>query len=216
QFDAHLLLVVLVKLFKIALHEGRFHCSGADGVDAQGLGIFDGKLAGHGNHRALGGAVGEALLDANLSGDGGDVDDCAGSSAGVFGSKKQGQKSASDEIDSADVDVDQAVEVLRLGGFNGADVADARIVDQDVEPTDVLYRSGDGVGAGDVEVNDLRRGEGRGEGFGCGEINVGDPDEGASGDEFLHGCFADAAGAAGDKGVTAVETKRLRWIGGRC
>ncbi len=82
--------------------------------------------------------------------------------------------------------------------------------------TDVLDRSGDGVGAGDVEVDGLRRSEGRSKSFGGGEIDVGDPDEGAGGDQLLDGGFADAAGAAGDQGVTAVEAKRLRWMSDRC
>ena len=51
---------------------------------------------------------------------------------------------------------------------------------------------------------------GLGKSFGGGEVDVGDPDEGAGADEFLHGGFADAAGAAGDEGVAAFEAEGLR------
>ena len=66
---------------------------------------------------------------------------------------------------------------------------------------------GDGVGAGDVEVDGLGRAGGVGQGFGGRNIDVGDPDEGAGADQLADGGFADAAGAAGDQGVAAVETK---------
>ena len=68
---------------------------------------------------------------------------------------------------------------------------------------------GDGCGAGYVEMERLGGADGFGQGFGGGDIDVGDPDEGAGADEFLDGGFADAAGAAGDEGVAAVETKGL-------
>ena len=51
----------------------------------------------------------------------------------VGAAKKQWQECASDQVDAAYVDVEQAVEVFGLGGFNGANVADAGIVDEDVE-----------------------------------------------------------------------------------
>ncbi len=39
-------------------------------------------------------------------------------------------------------------------------------------------------------------------------------DEGTGADEFLDGGFADAAGSAGDQGVTAIETERLGLLPG--
>ena len=77
KFGASFFFVVAVELFEIALDEGGLDGAGADGVDAQGFGVVDGELAGHGDDGALGGAVGEALLDADKAGDGGDVDDGA-------------------------------------------------------------------------------------------------------------------------------------------
>ena len=75
ELGAGLFLVVLVEFFQVALDEGSFDGAGADGVDAQGFWIFDGELAGHGKDRALAGAVGKALLDADLGGYRADVDD---------------------------------------------------------------------------------------------------------------------------------------------
>ena len=115
KFDADFFLVVLVELFEVALDERRFHGAGADGVDAERLGIFDGKLAGHGDDCALGGAVGEALLDADEAGDGGDVHDGADGFAVASGGEEQRKECAGDEVDGADVDVEEAVEVFGLG-----------------------------------------------------------------------------------------------------
>ena len=66
--------------------------------------------------------------------------------------EKQGQECARDQIDGADIHVHHAVEIFGLGGFNGADVADACIVDQNVEELELREGRGDGFGAGDVEV----------------------------------------------------------------
>ena len=65
---------MLVELFEVALDEGSVDSAGTDGVDAEVFGVVDGELAGHGDDCALGGTVGEALLDADQAGDGGDVD----------------------------------------------------------------------------------------------------------------------------------------------
>ena len=46
--------------------------------------------------------------------------------------------------------------------------------------------------------------------FGGGDVDVGDPDECAGTNEFFYCGFANAAGAAGDKRVSAVEAKGLR------
>ena len=50
--------------------------------------------------------------------------------------EEQRHEGAGDEVDGADVDVEEAVEVFGLGGFDGADVADAGVVDEDVEAGD--------------------------------------------------------------------------------
>ena len=62
----------------------------------------------------------------------------------VAGGEKQWHEGAGDEVDGADIDVEEAVEVFRLGGFDGADVADAGVVDEDVEAFDVGDGGGDG------------------------------------------------------------------------
>ena len=211
EFGAGLLFVVFVKLFEVTLDEGCLDGAGADGVDAQSFGIVDGELAGHGDDCALGGAVGEALLYADQAGYGGDVDYCRAVGAFIaFGSfcEEQRHKGASDEVDGADIDVEEAVEVFWLGGFDGADVADAGVVDEDVEAGDFGDSGGDGGGTGDVEVEEFGGGERGGEGFAGWNVDVGDVDEGPGADEFADSGFADAAGTAGDEGVAVVEAER--------
>ncbi len=66
---------------------------------------------------------------------------------------------------------------------------------------------GDGFGAGDVQMQRFCGAHRVGQRFSGGDVDVGDPDEGAGASEFLDGSFADAAGAAGDEGMTAVETE---------
>src|ERR1700756_1878354 len=115
QLGASLFLVVLVKFFEVALDERRLNGTGADGVDAQDLWIFDGKLARHCDHSALSGAVCESLLDADQTGNGCDVDDGPDGMAFGSGREKQREGCARDEVDGANVDVQQAVEVFGLG-----------------------------------------------------------------------------------------------------
>ncbi len=126
-------LLSLWNFSRVALDERRFDGAGADGVDAERLRVFNGKLAGHGDNGAFGGAVSEALPDADESRDGGDVDDGADRGAICSGSKKQAQKGARNKVDRADIDVEKAVEVVGFRLFYGSDVADARVVDQNVE-----------------------------------------------------------------------------------
>src|ERR1035438_6326027 len=96
--------------------------------------------------------------------------------------QKQGKKRASDHVDAADVHVIEAVEVLVLSGFNGTNMADSRIVDENVEAIDVGGGGGDGVGAGDVERHGLGGARGFCQRLGGGKIYVGDPDECAGAD----------------------------------
>jgi hypothetical protein len=101
-------------------------------------------------------------------------------------------------IDGTDIHVHQAVEVFGLCGFNGAHVADAGIVDEDVEEFELREGCGDGCGAGDVEMQRAGHGKRGRERVSSGKIDVGDPDLCAGASEFLRGGFTDAACAAGD------------------
>src|ERR1700738_468592 len=125
----------------------------------------------------------------------------------ILRSEEERQEGGSDEVDGADVDVEEAVEVLGLGGFNGADVADSGVIDEDVEAGDPGDGGGDGVGAGDVKADGLGGPQNGGQGFSRGEVDVGDIDVGASAGQLFRGGFADAAGASGDEGVAIVETE---------
>ena len=208
EFFAGFFLVVGVELVEIAFDEWGFDGAGADGVDAQGFGVVDGELAGHGDDGALACAVGEALFDADEAGYGGDVDD--GACCGVvllLGGQEEGQEGAGDEVDGADIDVEEAVKVFGLGGLDGANVAYAGVVDEDVEAGELGFSGGDGLRAGDVEVEGVGVGNFGGEGIGGFLIEVGDIDFGSGAGEFFDGGCADAAGAAGDQGAAVVEAE---------
>src|ERR1035437_8766732 len=75
--SAHLFFLVFVVLLEKSFHERRIHRAGANAVYAHPAGIIDGKLARHGDHRPLGGAISEAPFHANQAGDGADVHDRA-------------------------------------------------------------------------------------------------------------------------------------------
>ncbi len=77
--------------------------------------------------------------------------------------QKKRQKGARDQVDGADIHVEQAVEVFRLSGFDGAYVADAGVVDQDIEAFEPGNGGGDGLGAGYVEMERLGGAEGIGQ-----------------------------------------------------
>ena len=98
----------------------------ANGVDAERLWVFDGDLSRHGDDGALGGAVGETLLDADKACDGGDVDDGAPLHGLFRRGKQQRQEGAGNEVDGANIDVEKAVEIFGLGVLDGANVADPR------------------------------------------------------------------------------------------
>ena len=62
----------------------------------------------------------------------------------AVGAEKQREKRTGHEINRANIDVQQTVEVFRLGRFDGADVTDACVVYEDVETGDLAdERSGD-------------------------------------------------------------------------
>ena len=110
-------------------------------------------------------------------------------------SKEQGKKCAGDKIDGADVDVEKAVEIFRFGLLDRSHVADAGVVDEDVEGADLRDGRSDRLRIRDVEMQGLRRAEGLGKLFGGVCIDIGDPYEGAGANKLFDGGFADAAGA---------------------
>src|SRR5580658_4567583 len=125
-----------MKFLQIALDKRRLNGARTDGVDAQGFGVVDSQLAGHGDDGALAGAIGKALFDSHEAGDGGDVDDGARMAVVVrveLAGKKQRQERARHQVNSADIDFEDAIEVLRFGGLNGAYMSDAGVVDKNVE-----------------------------------------------------------------------------------
>lgn len=108
--------------------------SGAEGVEAVALaGVDDGQLAGHGEHSALGGGVGQlGGGGADEGDDGGGVDDGALLLA-VLAEGEDGVLAA--EPDALDVDVlGQVPDLLgRVDGVGVVGVHDARVVEDDVQ-----------------------------------------------------------------------------------
>ena len=75
-----------------------------------------------------------------MPGDRSDVDDGADGLVMLVRGEQQRQKRARDQVDGAHIHVHQAVEVFGLGGFDGAHVADAGIVDENVEAVELSER----------------------------------------------------------------------------
>ena len=88
-------------------------------------------------------------------------------------------------------------------------MTDSCVVYKNVEAVELRDGGGDGIGSGDVEVQRFGGADRAGQSFSGSVIDVGNPDECTGANEFLHGGFADAAGAAGDEGVPAIEAKRF-------
>ena len=114
-----------------------------------------------------------------------------------------------DEQEAEDVDVELLVEVLRRDGFEGRELVDAGVVDQDVELAEGLDGGvDDGLrvgGLGDVSVDGdglaAGLGDGVDDGVGAGLAGgVVDDDGGARGGEGLGDGGSDALGGAGNDG----------------
>src|SRR5690606_3782958 len=125
-------------------HERTLDRAGADAVAANALvdEVHGGGL-GHGDDRALGGAIGEAAGDRELPRDGGDIDDVAALRV-LRQHLVHGRLGA--VVDAIDVDRDEPGEILGAGFDQVADHADAGVVDEDVEPAG----SGDDIRDGGV------------------------------------------------------------------
>jgi len=89
-------------------------------VEGHGFGEADDGKFGH--------AVGVAIANADDAADGGDIDDRAG-----FVFDHGGDEGFGEMMDAFDVDGVEAVEVFFGGSQNCADMANARVVDEDVE-----------------------------------------------------------------------------------
>ena len=190
-----------VILVEVAFDEWGLDGAGSDAVDAELFGVVDGDLAGHGVDCAFAGAVGEALFDADETGDGAEIDD------GAMGGEQQREGGLGDEEDGVDVDAHDAGEVLFGGVSDVADEADAGVVDEDVERGDGAEGARDGGGVGDVHLDGRCVGEFGGEGLGGGEVEVGDEDVSSGAGKLAAGCGTDAAGTSGDEGGLSVQAK---------
>ena len=163
-----------------------FDDAGVEGVDADALGAeLEGEDAGDGVDRTLGGGVDRAGGRRDAADQRADVDDAA-ALAEVLG------RGLGDEQEAEDVDVELLVEVLGGDGFEGAELVDAGVVDEDVELAVVLDGGvDDGLrvgGLGDVALD--------GDGFAAG---LGDGVDDVVGTGFVGGVVDDDGGACGSE-----------------
>ena len=118
------------------------HEAGADGGDADAfvaeLGV---EAFGEADECELGGGVGEHVGDGDLAADAGDVDDGRAAVAGQRSLLAQVREGGPGGVEGGEeVDLHGALEDLEGLGFDGADVDDAGVVDEDVDAAE----AGDG------------------------------------------------------------------------
>ena len=202
QLGPHFVLLVLVKLFEIRFHEGRLHRTRTDAVDAHAAGVIHGKLPGERHHRALGGAIREAALDADEPGHGADVDD------GSPRFQQLGHRRPGHQKHALHVDAQQLLKVRPAGFLDPAHQADAGVIDQDIERLDRADACVNRLLVGNVEDQHLRAAELGGEGSGAVAIDIGDGHQRARLRQRAAGGLADAAGPACHQGFAPVQSKR--------
>ncbi len=200
------------------------HEAGADGGDADAflaeLGVEAFGEAGEGE---LAGDVGEEVGDGDLAADGGDVDDRGAATVAFFLREHAGEGGLDGVEGGVEVGVHGAVEGFERLVFEGADLDDAGVVDEDVEAAeagvglldDVCGLRGVGEVGGDEE-DVVCGGDGSGFEEGClcaGElvgVAGGEDEAGAGFAEAMRESEAEAAGAAGDEDDVAARAA-LAW-----
>jgi len=120
------------------------HEAGADGGDADAfvaeLGV---EAFGEADEGELGGGVGKHVGDGDLAADARDVDDGGAAVAREWGLRAQVREGGPGGVEGGEkVDLHGALEDVEGLGFDGADVDDAGVVDEDVDAAE----AGDGFG----------------------------------------------------------------------
>lgn len=173
------------------------------------LEIVLGNGVRHGYDRAFAHGVSKTVGEGSGTGDGGHVED----NACTVGLHVRDARLDAVE-DAVDVDAENTVEVLFAGGFDGADVGDAGVVDEDrdfVLSEDLLKNLVDLLVVGNIagvyggvsaSVGDFLGGE-----LGALGIIVDNANGGAVRGESVGDGLADAAATSGDDGDFAVKTE---------
>ena len=128
--------------FKIALDKRSVDGARADGTGANALfHEIDGDGARDADDGSFAGTIGEATVDSDHASSGRDIDEdtslrllCNHMSDGVFGA----------EEDAPSIDSHNPFPVFKAGFEDIADVADARIIDEDIKASMFLYDLGKG------------------------------------------------------------------------
>jgi uracil-DNA glycosylase family 4 len=189
---------------QISVDKRRFDCAGADAIGANLYRIVDRKLPRHGDHRTLGGAIGESSLDADEPGDGADVHHFPWA-GGRRLEKRHGV--LRHQVKAFDVDLVDPLEVRKRGFLDVAYQADAGVVYENIQ---LLY-FGKGLFyllfIGDIDRENLGAAKFRGQDVGPSLVQVRDNQGGAGGMEGAAGSFTDTACAAGNESYEALKGK---------
>src|SRR5258707_7266077 len=158
-----------MKSLQIPVDKRGFDCTGADAIGANLYRIVDRKLPRHGDHRTLGGAIGESSLDADEPGDGADVHHFAWS-GGRRLEKRNGV--LRHQVKAFDVDFVDPLEVRKRRFLDVAYEADAGVVYENIQ----LFYSGEGLFdllfIGDIDGENLSEAKFRGQDVGASLIQV--------------------------------------------
>ena len=118
---------------------------------------------------------------------------------------------------TADIDGMQSIQISGGGLQQITHVADAGVVDQDVERRDLFGKLGYGGGIADVELGDFGLAaclaDGGDRGVAGGRIAINDPDGGTLTGEELSNGLADTGSCAGNEGGFMIETKHGVMVG---
>jgi len=177
------------------------HESGADGGDADSfVAEFGVEAFGEADEGELGGGVRQHVWDSQLAAYGGDIDDAGATGAGdrLLGAEVW-ERGPGGVEGGEEVDLHGALEGCGGLGFDGADLDDASVVDEDVDATE----TGDGFGDEALALGGLSEVGGdevevfRGEVWvvvdegGLGLLELG---AGAGGEDELYGLLGEAGG----------------------
>ena len=188
-------------LFEVPLDKRGVHCAGGDAVGPDLGRIIHRELTRHRDHCSLGTAIGEPFLTPTSPA----TDPMF--TMQPFAARSGGKAELRHQIQAANIDAEDAVEVVGLGFFDAADQPDTRVVDQNVELS--AFDTGAHRGfVGDVEdpvrsAGKLGR-ELRGSALSISTIMT----VGARIRKHAAGLLADAAGAAGYQRGSSVNPER--------
>lgn len=206
QFGTNLLFFVAVILLEITFHEWRVHGTGSNAVHADFRRVVHRQLTGHCNDSAFGTAISEAFLHADNARDRTEVHDAA------VGGLQKGHTELCDQVESAHINAEDAVEIVSFGFFHTAHEPDSGIVHKDVELADGGDSFADSGFVRNIKDAVRSAGEFGSQFFRFGFVDVDDHNTRARSSQDARGLFANAAGAACDQRCFSVNSERCHRV----